>query len=136
MAVKPRPGHPVSLVQIPLSWDLSAEAALLLVRDDPHPFALVGLWAGGGALIGSAPVRVAASDEDVFALLDEQPAVERMPTPAADSPTPVGGGWFGWLGRRPGDISIQKGNFSFYVPLVTCILISVILTLLRWLFRR
>jgi hypothetical protein len=45
-------------------------------------------------------------------------------------------GWFSWLGRLPGDISIQKGNFSFYFPLVTCILISVILTLLSWLFRR
>ena len=45
-------------------------------------------------------------------------------------------GWFGWMGRLPGDISIQKGNFSFYFPLVTCILISVILTLLSWLFRR
>jgi Protein of unknown function (DUF2905) len=45
-------------------------------------------------------------------------------------------GWFGWLGRLPGDISVQKGNFSFYFPLVTCILISVILTLLSWLFRR
>jgi Protein of unknown function (DUF2905) len=45
-------------------------------------------------------------------------------------------GWFGWIGRLPGDISIQKGNFSFFFPLVTCILISVILTLLSWLFRR
>jgi hypothetical protein len=45
-------------------------------------------------------------------------------------------GWFGWVGRLPGDISVQKGNFSFYFPLVTCILISVILTLLSWLFRR
>ena len=45
-------------------------------------------------------------------------------------------GWFGWIGRLPGDISIQKGNFSFYFPLVTCILISIIITLLSWLFRR
>jgi hypothetical protein len=45
-------------------------------------------------------------------------------------------GWFGWLGRLPGDISVQKGNFSFYFPLVTCIVISVIITLLSWLFRR
>ena len=44
--------------------------------------------------------------------------------------------WFGWIGRLPGDISIQKGNFSFYFPLVTCILVSVILALLSWLFRR
>jgi DUF2905 family protein len=45
-------------------------------------------------------------------------------------------GWFGWMGRLPGDVSVQKGNFSFYFPLATCILISVILTLLSWLFRR
>jgi len=45
-------------------------------------------------------------------------------------------GLFGWVGRLPGDISIQKGNFSFYFPIVTCILISVVLTLLSWLFRR
>jgi hypothetical protein len=43
---------------------------------------------------------------------------------------------FGWVGRLPGDISVQKGNFSFYFPIVTCILISVIVTLLSWWFRR
>jgi hypothetical protein len=45
-------------------------------------------------------------------------------------------GWFGWMGRLPGDFSFQKGNFSFYFPIVTCILISIVLTLLSWLFRR
>ena len=44
--------------------------------------------------------------------------------------------FFGWVGKLPGDISVQKGNFSFYFPVVTCILISVVLTLLSWLFRR
>ena len=43
---------------------------------------------------------------------------------------------FGWLGKLPGDISIQKGSFSFYFPLATCILISLVLTLLSWIFRR
>ena len=43
---------------------------------------------------------------------------------------------FGWLGRLPGDISYQKGNFGFYFPLTTCILLSLALTLLAWLFRR
>lgn len=41
-----------------------------------------------------------------------------------------------WLGRLPGDISFKRGNFSFYFPLGTCILISIILTLFSWLFRR
>jgi uncharacterized protein HemY len=41
-----------------------------------------------------------------------------------------------WLGRLPGDIYIQKGNFTFYFPLVTCLLLSLIITLVLYLFRR
>ena len=41
-----------------------------------------------------------------------------------------------WLGKLPGDISFKRGNFSFYFPLGTCILISVILTLIMYLFRK
>jgi hypothetical protein len=41
-----------------------------------------------------------------------------------------------WLGKLPGDISYKRGNFSFYFPLGTCILISIILTLILYLFRR
>lgn len=41
-----------------------------------------------------------------------------------------------WLGRLPGDIFIKKENFSFYFPLGTCILISLILSFILWLFRR
>lgn len=41
-----------------------------------------------------------------------------------------------WLGRLPGDISVQRENFSFYFPLTSCIIISIILTLLFNLFRR
>ncbi len=40
-----------------------------------------------------------------------------------------------WLGRLPGDITIQRGNFRFYFPLVTCLLLSLLLTLLFRLFR-
>ena len=40
------------------------------------------------------------------------------------------------LGRLPGDIAIERGNFRFYFPLATSIAISVALTLLFWLFRR
>ena len=40
------------------------------------------------------------------------------------------------FGKLPGDIAIQKENFSFYFPLTTCILISVILTLIMWLLRK
>lgn len=41
-----------------------------------------------------------------------------------------------WVGRLPGDIVIRKKNFTFYFPLATSILISVILTLLFTLFRK
>jgi hypothetical protein len=41
-----------------------------------------------------------------------------------------------WLGRLPGDIHISKGNFTFYFPIVTCILVSIILTFILWLFRK
>lgn len=40
------------------------------------------------------------------------------------------------LGRLPGDIVYRRGNFTFYFPLGTCILLSVVLTLLLMLFRR
>jgi len=45
-------------------------------------------------------------------------------------------GSLGPLGRLPGDISVQKENFSFSFPIVTCLLLSVVLTFLMWLFRR
>jgi len=41
-----------------------------------------------------------------------------------------------WLGRLPGDIIIKRERFTFYFPLATSILISVILTLLFTVFRK
>jgi uncharacterized protein HemY len=40
------------------------------------------------------------------------------------------------LGRLPGDIMIQRGSTSFYFPLVTCIIISLVLSALMWLLNR
>ena len=40
------------------------------------------------------------------------------------------------LGRLPGDIVIQRGNFSFYFPFATCIIVSVLLSVVFWLFNR
>ncbi|RKY65494.1 MAG: DUF2905 domain-containing protein [Candidatus Latescibacterota bacterium] len=40
------------------------------------------------------------------------------------------------VGKLPGDIHIQRGNFHFYFPLATCILLSLILTLVLNLFLR
>jgi len=42
----------------------------------------------------------------------------------------------GWIGRLPGDFHYSKGNFSFHFPIVTCLLISALLTLLLWLSRK
>jgi hypothetical protein len=40
------------------------------------------------------------------------------------------------LGRLPGDVVIQRENFTLYVPIVTSLLISAVLTLLLWLINR
>ena len=42
----------------------------------------------------------------------------------------------GWLGRLPGDIRIERGSSTFYFPIVTCIVISVVLTLIMSFFSR
>ncbi len=42
----------------------------------------------------------------------------------------------GWLGRLPGDIRIDRGSSGFYFPIVTCLVLSVLLSLLFSLFRR
>jgi hypothetical protein len=41
-----------------------------------------------------------------------------------------------WLGRLPGDIYVQRGNWSFYFPLATSLVLSVVLSLLFYLFGR
>jgi len=41
-----------------------------------------------------------------------------------------------WLGRLPGDITLKRGNFSFYFPLATCLLLSAILSFIMWLIRK
>jgi uncharacterized membrane protein YadS len=40
------------------------------------------------------------------------------------------------LGRLPGDIAIHRQNFHIYIPLMTSLLVSVVLTLLIWLLRK
>lgn len=42
----------------------------------------------------------------------------------------AGGGWL------PGDIVVEKKNVRFYFPIVTCLVISAVLSLVAWLFRR
>lgn len=41
-----------------------------------------------------------------------------------------------WIGRLPGDIYIHREKFTFYFPLGTCVLLSIVSTLLFWILRR
>ncbi len=46
------------------------------------------------------------------------------------------GQWLGWFGKLPGDISVKRDGFSFYFPLTTSILISVVLSLLVYFLSK
>ena len=46
------------------------------------------------------------------------------------------GGRLSWFGRLPGDIYIQKKNFTFFFPITTSIIISLLISLFLMLFRR
>ena len=46
------------------------------------------------------------------------------------------GGRIPGLGRLPGDVVFRKGHFTFYLPIVTCVLLSLILTLVLAILRR
>ena len=41
-----------------------------------------------------------------------------------------------WLGRLPGDIYVKRDNFSFYFPLATSVILSLVLSLILWLLRK
>ena len=41
-----------------------------------------------------------------------------------------------WIGRLPGDIRVQRENFSFYMPVTTMIIISIVLSVILWLINR
>ena len=45
-------------------------------------------------------------------------------------------GYGNWLGKLPGDIRVERPNGGFYFPIVTCIVLSIVLTLLMSFFRR
>jgi para-aminobenzoate synthetase / 4-amino-4-deoxychorismate lyase len=81
---------PYHLLRRALNWDLRPLDVLRLVRDDPHPVALLGAWAGGGAVIGSEPVLVRSPPQDLGDVLD-------APYPGTGGPA-FGGGWIGCLG--------------------------------------
>ncbi len=80
-----------------LPWACGPELVLAALADEPYLCCLSGVWAGGGTIIASDPVRVAQPDDDPFALLDDLPNVSADSGEALGA---VGGGWFGWLGYR------------------------------------
>jgi tellurite resistance protein TehA-like permease len=41
-----------------------------------------------------------------------------------------------WLGRLPGDIYVRRGNWAFYFPLATSLVVSALLTLVFWILNR
>ena len=108
---EPPLGGPASLVRVALAAGPDPTDACLLMRGDARPVALSGDWAGGGALIGSEPVCVAAPDADPFAVLDRQPTVDSAldgwpegPRECPLATDAVGGGWFGWFGYKLGGL--------------------------------
>jgi Protein of unknown function (DUF2905) len=48
----------------------------------------------------------------------------------------VFGGRIPWLGHLPGDIYIQRDRFTFYFPLMTCLIVSAVISLVLYFFRR
>jgi para-aminobenzoate synthetase/4-amino-4-deoxychorismate lyase len=90
----PEHASPAGLWRVPLRCRWSPPQVLHALSEEPLPFALIGGWAGGGAIVGADPVRVAGDAADPFATLDDLPRVQGA------APGTVGGGWFGWLGYR------------------------------------
>lgn len=80
---------------VPLDWDMPAVDVLRLVRDDTHPAALLGAWAGGSDLVCSEPTALCCAPELPWeALGSPWPG----PAPADNSGLAFGGGWIGYLG--------------------------------------
>ena len=81
-------------------------------------------WGGFGKLLIGLGVAVALVGA-LFLLVDRMPGVSHL---------------FGWMGKLSGDILIKRNNFSFFFPLGTSIVLSVVLSLvfylLSWIFRR
>jgi hypothetical protein len=48
----------------------------------------------------------------------------------------IGGDKFGWFGNLPGDIRVERKNFSFYFPLTSMVVLSIVLSLVIWLIRK
>ena len=86
------------LVRRPLGWALSTADVLRLVRSDAHPVALCGAWAGGGDVIGAAPLVVRAAPGPLAEVLDSDLGDFGEAGPGQA----FCGGWIGYLGYSAG----------------------------------
>ncbi len=89
------------LRRVALRCNLTPTQVLRSFRADRRPVALMGRWAGGGAIVASDPLSVAGPLDDPFATMSRLPLVEGAAEGA------VGGGWFGYLGYQLGGL-IEK----------------------------
>ena len=95
------------MVRRPLRWELAPVEALRLVRDDAHPVALFGAWAGGADVVAAEPADVRSGPGPLTGVFDPPlPPVARDRASANDG-APAGGaafagGWIGYLGYSAG----------------------------------
>jgi para-aminobenzoate synthetase / 4-amino-4-deoxychorismate lyase len=87
-------------------------AVLRLLRSDRHPAALIGAWAGGGAVLGSEPVTVMRPPADLGGVLGPLPACE--PGADGDAGARFGGGWIGYLGYGEAPGALPAWWFGYY----------------------
>ena len=80
------------VVRTPLTTAKTVKSVLRAACDDERPFALVGVWGGRRAFVGSDPLLVVEGCDDPFSLFDRQPEITDT------LPGATGGGWVGYLG--------------------------------------
>jgi para-aminobenzoate synthetase / 4-amino-4-deoxychorismate lyase len=85
-------------IREPLDWDFSPAEVVRLVRDDAHPAALLGSWAGGSDVICAEPIATRCDPESVWDALDQPWPVSAADGPDGSGRPAFGGGWLGYLG--------------------------------------
>jgi para-aminobenzoate synthetase/4-amino-4-deoxychorismate lyase len=86
------------LLRVPLASTMTPTEVLRTARGDRHAFALVGEWAGGGAVIGSEPLATCSETIDPFEVIDVVPEVVGVRSAG------IGGGWVGYFGYQAGGL--------------------------------
>ncbi|HEY2506651.1 MAG TPA: aminodeoxychorismate synthase component I [Streptosporangiaceae bacterium] len=81
----------------PLDWDLPTVAVLRMVRDDAHPAALTGAWAGGSDIVSAEPTTICTDPDEPWPALDE-PGPAQGVLQGSGPAAAFAGGWLGYLG--------------------------------------